>query len=358
MNIKSPIKKSKVYTKGFTLIELLVVIAVIGILSTLAIVALSNSRVKARDSKRVSDLRSVVTALELYYANNNGYPSSLTPGQPLSDTSGTTYITKVPQNPEPRTDGNCPNQEYNYTNYGGHYSLKGCLGTGFAELPAGGFKINTGSPLKSTGPINGLVGWWLFEAGSGTTALDSSGNNNHATLYGDNVWVSQGCPSDFCLHLPTTSQYALVPNSSSINVTGQAISFGGWVNYTGMPASTILMDRNNHYRIWAKSANNIYCYLHNGSSWSPNLISAAPSTGWHHLMCVYDGINFRLYVDGVQTASISYNQNMPSNSNSLTIGRSSGGGSGIGTYLDDIRVYNRTLSADEVLSLYQATRPN
>jgi type II secretion system protein G len=60
--------------KGFTLIELLVVIAIIGLLSTLAVVALSSAREKARDAKRLSDLKQVQTALELYYTDKNDYP--------------------------------------------------------------------------------------------------------------------------------------------------------------------------------------------------------------------------------------------------------------------------------------------
>ena len=48
--------------KGFTLIELLVVIAIIGLLATLAVVAFSNAQSQARDAKRVSDVRSVITA--------------------------------------------------------------------------------------------------------------------------------------------------------------------------------------------------------------------------------------------------------------------------------------------------------
>ena len=62
--------------KGFTLIELLVVIAIIGLLSTLAVVALGSARAKARDAKRLSDLKQVQTALELYYTDNNAYPTA------------------------------------------------------------------------------------------------------------------------------------------------------------------------------------------------------------------------------------------------------------------------------------------
>ncbi len=61
--------------KGFTLIELLVVIAIIGLLSTLAVVALGSAREKARDSKRLSDLKQIQTALELYYTDNSVYPA-------------------------------------------------------------------------------------------------------------------------------------------------------------------------------------------------------------------------------------------------------------------------------------------
>ncbi|MBU2542039.1 prepilin-type N-terminal cleavage/methylation domain-containing protein [Patescibacteria group bacterium] len=62
--------------KGFTLIELLVVIAIIGLLSTLAVVALGSAREKARDSKRLSDLKQTQTALELYYTDNSAYPTA------------------------------------------------------------------------------------------------------------------------------------------------------------------------------------------------------------------------------------------------------------------------------------------
>ncbi len=64
----------KMNNKGFTLIELLIVIAIIGLLSTLAVVALGSARVKARDSKRLADLKQLQTALELYYTDQNKYP--------------------------------------------------------------------------------------------------------------------------------------------------------------------------------------------------------------------------------------------------------------------------------------------
>jgi len=103
--------------RGFTLIELLVVIAIIGLLSTLAVVALNNARQKSRDARRVSDIKQIQTALELYFNDENAYPieaAAVTLGEGdqlvlcnvgwenvVSDCTGTIYMGQVPDNPTP-----------------------------------------------------------------------------------------------------------------------------------------------------------------------------------------------------------------------------------------------------------------
>jgi prepilin-type N-terminal cleavage/methylation domain-containing protein len=118
--------------KGFTLIELLVVIAIIGLLSTLAVVALNNARQKSRDAKRVSDIKQIQTALELYYNDANGYPAAVTTGQSISY-NGTSYMSVVPSNPTPVAPG-APQYSYSPTGsspYSGYvltYTLEGATG--------------------------------------------------------------------------------------------------------------------------------------------------------------------------------------------------------------------------------------
>lgn len=60
---------------GFTIVELLVVIVVIGILAGLVLNSFSGAQGRARDAKRKTDIRTLTTALEIYYAENGQYPS-------------------------------------------------------------------------------------------------------------------------------------------------------------------------------------------------------------------------------------------------------------------------------------------
>ena len=61
-------------TTGFTLIELLVVISIIGLLSSVVLASLNTARQKARDARRIIDLKQLDLAIRLYRENTGGYP--------------------------------------------------------------------------------------------------------------------------------------------------------------------------------------------------------------------------------------------------------------------------------------------
>jgi len=88
-------------SRGFTLIELLVVIAIIGILSSVVLASLNSARTKARDARRVADLKQVQVALELFYDANSKYPTDIYAASPngLQGTTGGGSLSVVPKDP-------------------------------------------------------------------------------------------------------------------------------------------------------------------------------------------------------------------------------------------------------------------
>ena len=109
--------KSEQQNRGFTLIELLVTIAIIGILSAVVLTSMGGARNIANDGRRISDIKNIQLALELYYDVNSEYPAT-----------GTLYITPKPLasflkiSKDPTTGDN-----YFYSSTGQNYHLGALL---------------------------------------------------------------------------------------------------------------------------------------------------------------------------------------------------------------------------------------
>lgn len=98
--------------RGFTLIELLVVIAIIGVLASIVLASLNNARRKSRDARRVTDIKQLQLALELYFdgVGAGQYPASSATcdatanarGLEVLQTGG--YIPQIPRDPLSTTD--------------------------------------------------------------------------------------------------------------------------------------------------------------------------------------------------------------------------------------------------------------
>lgn len=122
--------------KGFTLIELLVVIAIIGLLAGVVFASLNTARQKARDARRVADLKQIQLALELYFDDNRFYAVALGDLDP-------TYIPQVPTDPLSATQNyayaRCGTGNTDYTlaadlEDNGHAVLRGDVDTATCSL--------------------------------------------------------------------------------------------------------------------------------------------------------------------------------------------------------------------------------
>lgn len=126
--------------KGFTILELSIAIIIMGMLMTLIISALGPTREGNRNTKRVADINEIQDALARFYRDWGDYPSVITPGQALISGSNT-YMVKIPQNPRPRPDGNCPDAEYSYSRVpldgSVSYSISFCLSAQASDVGPG-----------------------------------------------------------------------------------------------------------------------------------------------------------------------------------------------------------------------------
>jgi len=153
---------------GFSLVELLVVISIIALLVSFSIISFNSSRLRSRDSQRVAYVDQINTALELYYTHNGIYPTLITAGQALV-VNGITYLTSVPSNPSPRTDGTCHNTDFLYSTSANNtsYTLVFCLGNATGNYSAGQMACSNGNctPYSQPDYRVGLTNEWIADSG-------------------------------------------------------------------------------------------------------------------------------------------------------------------------------------------------
>ncbi len=125
--------------RGFTLIELLVVIAIIGILSSIIMVSLGGAKQKARDARRIADIRSIQLALATYYNDNLFYPrniytpSNLVSGSDIGNGLAPAYLAIVPKDPNGNSGDNCNSNGANTLPSCYHYNAYVVSGTGLCN---------------------------------------------------------------------------------------------------------------------------------------------------------------------------------------------------------------------------------
>ena len=216
------------------------------------------------------------------------------------------------------------------------------------EKPRAGARLDLSHPLNK-----GLVGCWLFNEGSGIRAFDSSSYKNHGVL--TNMAIPS-CRSSLGLAFDGVDDYVDAGNDASLNIT-DAITVEAWVNGTWnndvSPLSKskwVTTEQGWFYRYLTTGG--LYLVFGNGTTTTSlgyNSFFPANNT-WYHILVTRSGSNFIYYVNGVQKATTSSNLDIRTTEN-LTIG-SKGASKYFNGSIDEVRIYNRALSAEEIKELY------
>ena len=227
-----------------------------------------------------------------------------------------------------------------------------------------------------SGPLNPVDGLVLYldasnnasYSGSGNTWYDLSGNSNKATFVDSPSF--QSLPQSY-FNFDGVNDYMTIVRSSSMSPTS-ALTQEVWFNFPIVPSAAIFIglqygtSSNNTYALWRESSS-LYGGVNTSGSFSYIGIGTSYMSGnkWHHFVHTYDGSTQKLYLDGVllNSANISGSIQYDANNTRVLIGADDNG-SGYNTgasyphsgKLNQVRIYNRALSASEILQNYNAQK--
>lgn len=209
----------------------------------------------------------------------------------------------------------------------------------------------------------GLVGYWHLDENTSSTAYDASGNSKNGILTNSPTWqTGSSCKAGGCLSLGGVNSYVVA--SSIPNLTG-AFTVEAWATTPVVQDSTydaiVSKFSSGPYNGWFIRRNsnssvvNITIY-NNGSSTAyiagPTIIANA----WTYYAVTFDGTSVKFYVNGVLIGSAG-SVIVGSATTNFAIGGNYGGSTeNWNGYIDEVRIYNRALTATEIQDQYNALR--
>lgn len=207
------------------------------------------------------------------------------------------------------------------------------------------------SPYEGVGRIQGLVGCWDLNEGTGTVAVDASGNGNNGTITGAN-WITGlfGNALNF-----TAGSRLLVSSSASFNISDH-ITLCAWIYpaSTGQNGAGRIIAKNDPYDYGlAMNSDGSICFVANGRFLASS--KAISLNKWHFVVGTFDkdlaSNQVKIYVDGVLKGQATL-ASLSSSSTPIYIGNRADNIVAFNGTIDCVSIYNRTLSAVDVTSLY------
>lgn len=205
---------------------------------------------------------------------------------------------------------------------------------------------------------NGLIAHYPFDG----NVNDTSSNLNHGTAVGATLTTDRFGNSNCAYSFNGTNQYITAPHQAFLNFGSTDFTISLWANYANNATNRFLVGKSNgqfeqnKWIIYHSYSPTTYSFHVNtttsSSSFSGQASWAFESNSWHHLVISKSGSTFKTYINGTLAAESSGPSTIPTTTAALTIGMAESVGWMHGK-LDDIRIYNRVLSKDEISILYK-----
>jgi hypothetical protein len=215
----------------------------------------------------------------------------------------------------------------------------------------------TSGSLSATAAItvsaapSGLVAAYAFSETSGNAVIDASGSGNNGTLSGATRTTSGKYGR--ALSFDGTNDRVNIPDSSSLDLT-DGVTMEAWVRPSSLGGwDTVVLKEQPGNLVYALYANTgpgpASGEIETTAGYFTQYATGAlPLNTWTHLAMTYDGTTLRLYINGAEVGSRPVSGSVVTSSSALRIGGNAVWGEYFGGLIDEVRIYNRALSPQEI----------
>ncbi len=200
-----------------------------------------------------------------------------------------------------------------------------------------------------------LEGYWRLNEGTGSTVYDDSGNGNDGTIYGAQ-WVTGKLGK--ALYFDGIDDYVNLGNDTSLDIQ-ETMSWSFWINLD-CDRNNVVLSRgvynNSGYQITINYGQVKFRTYHSGGMVDSYTVWGTVGSGnWHHVVISLESGLVKFYIDGVESSYVKNVHNVtPSGTKYAYLGAYSGLSYFMDGSIDELKIYDRNLSAEEVEKLYEA----